>query len=153
MFRRQIVVLSSFLVLLICGGGLSAQLVPTPRSHFGFEMGADRKLANWDELTSYYERLAQASPRVRVDTLGSTTMGRPFIMLTITSPENHARLDELKEIQLRLADPRQVESNNELDRLLDQGKTVVLVTHGIHATEVGGPQMAAAVDPPNGLLE
>jgi hypothetical protein len=140
MFSRQ---LSALLLLLVPAGGLLAQAVPTPRSHFGFEMGADRKLANWDQLTAYYERVAQASPRVKVDTLGLTTLGRPFIMLTITSEENQARLDELKEIQLKLADPRQVRGQNELDRLLEQGKTVVLITHGIHATEVGGPQMAA----------
>ena len=140
MSRRQ---LWALLMLLVPAGGLIAQEVPTPRSQFGFEMGADRKLANWDQLTAYYERVAQASPRVKVDTLGPTTMGRPFIMLTITSEENQARLDELKEIQMKLADPRQVRGQNELDRLLDQGRTVVLITHGIHATEVGGPQMAA----------
>jgi murein tripeptide amidase MpaA len=140
MFRRQF----AALVLLFVGvGGLAAQSVPTPRSHFGFPIGADRKLADWDQLTSYYERVALASPRVQVDTLGPSTLGRPFVMLTITSPENHARLEELREIQMRLADPRRVRGQNELERLLDEGKAVVLVTHGIHATEVGGSQMAA----------
>lgn len=140
MFRVQL----SLLIFLICGGvGLSAQSVPTPRSEFGFEVGADRKLADWGELTAYFEKVANASPRVQVDTLGSTTMGRPFVMLTITSPENHSSLEELKEIQLRLADPRKIGDQGELDLLLDQGKAVVLITHGIHATEVGGPQMAA----------
>jgi hypothetical protein len=140
MFRRQF---SALLFILVSAGSVFAQSIPTPRSHFGFEMGADRKLANWDQLTAYYEKIAQASPRVQLDTLGSTTMGRPFIMLTITSAENQARLDELQEIQLKLADPREVRDQNELDLLLDQGKTVVLITHGIHATEVGGAQMAA----------
>jgi len=140
MFHRYF---STLLFILVGTGSVFAQSVPDPRSHFGFEMGADRKLANWEQLTAYYEKIAQASPRVQVDTLGSTTMGRPFIMLTITSEENHARLDELHEIQLKLADPREVRGQEELERLLDQGKTVVLITHGIHATEVGGPQMAA----------
>ena len=140
MFHRYF---STLLFILVGTGSVFAQSVPTPRSHFGFEMGADRKLANWDQLTAYYEKIAQASPRVQVDTLGSTTMGRPFIMLTITSAENQARLNELHEIQLKLADPREVRGQEELEPLLDQGKTVVLITHGIHATEVGGPQMAA----------
>ena len=140
MFRRHFFAL---LFLLVPAGGILAQAVPNPRSHFGFEIGADRKLANWDQLTAYYERVARSSPRVKVDTLGSTTLGRPFIMLTITSEANQGRLNELKEIQMKLADPRQVRGQNELDRLLDQGKTVVLITHGVHATEVGGPQMAA----------
>jgi hypothetical protein len=122
---------------------LSAQEIPTPLSHFGFEIGTDRKLANWTQLTSYYEELAQKSPRVAMDTLGLTTAGLPFVMLTVTSSENHARLDELRGIQMRLADPRTIRSEAELASLLDRGRSVVLITHGIHATEVGGPQMAA----------
>jgi murein tripeptide amidase MpaA len=121
----------------------TAQSVPTPLQHFGFELGQDRKLADWTALTSYYEKLAQTSQRVSLDTLGTTTKGRPFVMLTITSPENHARLDELHDVQMKLADPRRVSGPEELEDLLDRGRTVVLITHGIHATEVGGSQTAA----------
>ena len=123
-------------------GTLSAQVLPTPRSHFGFDIGEDRKLADWGQLTSYFESLARASPRVALDTLGSSTRGRPLVMLTITSPDNHRRLEELRAIQKKLADPRTIDGEEELARLLEQGKTVVLMTHGIHATEVGGSQMA-----------
>jgi hypothetical protein len=122
---------------------LVAQRIPTPREHFGFEIGEDRVLANWDALTSYFEQLGRTSRRVLVDTLGLSTAGQPFVMLTITSAANLARLDELRDIQLRLADPRRVADSTELERLLDQGKTVVLVTQGIHATEVGASQMSA----------
>ena len=117
--------------------------VPTPRSHFGFEPGESRKLANWDQLSSYYEKLAQTSQRVVVDTLGSTTKGRPFVMLTITSPENHAQLEELHDIQMKLADPRTITDMSELEALYARGKTVVLITHQIHSTEVGSGQTAA----------
>ncbi len=140
MLRRQII---PALLSLLVAGSLAAQGVPTPAAHLGFEIGADRKLADWQALTAYFERVAKASPRISVDTLGATTRGRPFIMLTITSPENHARLGDLKAIQRKLSDPRTIQGDEELDHLLDEGKTVVLVTHGIHATEVGGPQMAA----------
>lgn len=139
MLRRLLV--PCVAVLLAVSAALAQ--VPTPASHFGFEVGTDRKLADWHQLTSYYEAVAKASPRVAVDTLGKTTAGLPFVMLTITSPENHARLAELREIQLKLADPRKLSGPDELARLLDRGRTVVLITHGIHATEVGGPQMAA----------
>jgi hypothetical protein len=122
-----------------------AQGVPTPRQHFGFEIGADRRLADWNALTSYYEELAQTSQRVVLDTLGSATAGSPFVMLTITSPANHARLQELHDVQTRLADPRLIGSEAELERLLDEGKTVVLITQGIHATEVGASQMSATL--------
>ena len=122
---------------------LHAQAIPTPQQHFGFEIGEDRKLADWDQLTSWYALLAQHSPRVTVDTLGPTTLGAPFVMLTVTSEENHERLDELRAIQMKLADPRRIEGLEELGRLLDGGKTIVLITHGIHATEVGSAQTAA----------
>jgi murein tripeptide amidase MpaA len=122
---------------------LDAQSVPTPREQFGFDVGEDRKLANWDQLTAYYEILAERSPRVAMESLGPTEKGRPFVMLTITSPENHARLDELHEFQMKLSDPRTISGAAELERLFDMGKTVVMITHGIHATEVGGSQAAA----------
>jgi hypothetical protein len=122
---------------------LHAQQVPSPAAHFGFEIGADRKLADWSALTAYFERLAETSDRVVVDTLGPTTAGRPFVMLTITSPENHDRLEELHEVQQKLADPRLIESEVELERLFDVGRAVVLITQGIHATEVGASQMSA----------
>lgn len=128
-----------------CGG--QAPDVPSPADHFGFAMGTAGKLANWDELTAYYEALARAGDRVSVDTLGPTTTGRPFVMLTITSPENHRRLDRLHEVQRRLADPRALpdgaEGEAELEALLEEGRAVVMITHAIHSTEVGTGQSAA----------
>ena len=140
MTRRLTAILSVFVILT---PSLTAQRIPSPQQYFGFEMGSDRQLANWDELSSYYEELAENSQRVIVDTLGTTTTGQPFVMLTITSPENHARLSELRDIQMKLADPRMISSESELDQLFDDGKAVAMITHGIHSTEVGPSQMAA----------
>ncbi|HEX7241448.1 MAG TPA: M14 family metallopeptidase [Longimicrobiaceae bacterium] len=139
---HRIARLAALLLLLVALPLRGQGPVPTPASHFGFEPGADRRLANWTELLGYYEKLARASPRVTLDTLGTTTLGRPFVMLTVTSPGNHARLSELRDVQLRLADPRRVSGPGELERLLDRGRTVVLITQQIHSTEVGAGQMA-----------
>jgi len=141
--RRAVAPLLTLGLAALLASPLAAQQVPTPKEHFGFELGEDGKLADWNQLTAYYEKLAHTSPRVKLDTLGRTTLGRPFVMLTITSPENHARLEELRQIQLKLSDPRKISGPEELERLLDEGKTVVLITHQIHSTEVGGGQMAA----------
>jgi hypothetical protein len=143
MIERLLRSYTAVLILTAWSVGLQAQDLPEPREYFGFEIGADRSLADWEQLTGWYELLAERSPRVVLDTLGLSTLGRPFVMLTVTSAANHARLAELQGIQLRLADPRRVSGPEERARLLEQGRTVVLVTHGIHATEVGGPQMAA----------
>lgn len=141
--RRGPITFLFLAALTLAGAPLAGQNVPTPESHFGFEIGADRKLADWTQLSAYYEQLAGSSSRVTVDTLGSTTKGRPFVMLTITSPGNHARLEELHRIQMKLSDPRTVSGPDELEDLLQDGKAVVLITHAIHSTEVGGHQVAA----------
>ena len=117
--------------------------IPSPRDHFGFEPGTPGRLANWDALSSYYDALATASDRVSVDTLGRSTMGRPFVMLAITSPANHARLAELQDAQRRLGDPRQIRSPDERERLLETGRVVAMITHAIHSSEVGTAQVAA----------
>jgi hypothetical protein len=128
---------AALLILAANATPLVAQQVPDPASHFGFEPGADRSLADWDQLVAYYEKLAHSSPRVTLDTLGTTTAGRPFVMLTVTSPGNHARLAELLEMQQKLADPRTIANDAELQRLLGDARTVALITHAIHSTEVG----------------
>ncbi len=88
------------------GNTVTGPSVPAPEAVLGFKIGTDRRLAKWEALVAYFRRLAEASDRIKVDELGKTTLGRPFILATISSPANLARLAELKEIQRRLADPR-----------------------------------------------
>jgi hypothetical protein len=116
--------------------------IPSPESFLGFEVGVDRKLADWNEITGYLNLLANASDRIELDTLGETTLGRPFVALTISSAANLANLDHYLEIQRKLADPRTVESELEAEELIREGRTIVLITCGIHSTEVGGYQMS-----------
>ncbi len=71
--------------------GTTAAL-PSPEKFFGFQMGADRKLANWDKLHEYYQALAKGSNKVKLVELGKSSEGRPFIALFISSPANLARL-------------------------------------------------------------
>ncbi|MDT8368109.1 MAG: M14 family zinc carboxypeptidase [Longimicrobiales bacterium] len=119
--------------------------VPDPETFFGFPLGADRRIADWDALTAWYDTLASTSPRVRVDTVGTSTMGRPFLVVTVTSEANQARLERLREVQQRLADPRRIDDTDERDALLDEARAVVLLTHAIHSTEVGSSQAAARI--------
>ena len=82
--------------------------ITSPEAFFGFQMGADRKLARWDKLVEYYDLLATQSPRIKVVNMGKSTLGNPFLALYISSPGNLARLDEFQEINARLSDPRGV---------------------------------------------
>ncbi len=107
-------------------------------------MGEDRKLAKWEEIVAYFQRLAATSDRIKVTDLGKTTLGRPFIVAAISSAENIKRLDEFKEIQRKLADPRLIAQSADgsaeasVNDLIRSGKNVIAITCSIHSTEVGG---------------
>ncbi|HYJ87296.1 MAG TPA: M14 family metallopeptidase [Pyrinomonadaceae bacterium] len=115
--------------------------IPSPRDVLGFTPGDDRKLASWNQVLNYFDKLDRASDRVKFEALGKTTMDVPFVMATISAPENLARLEDYKHIQQLLADPRKLGAPAARDRkaaeLIGRGKTIVLITFGIHSTEVG----------------
>jgi len=121
---------------------LSAQQVPRPADVLGFDPVAETRLVGWDDILSYFEALAAATPRVRLDTIGRSTLDLPMVVATISSEENMSRLDELRGIQAKLADPRLISSSEEREELISRGRLVALITTGIHPTEVGGPLVA-----------
>jgi hypothetical protein len=104
---------------------------------FGHEIGDDYFLATYAQLIAYWETLAQESPRMALDTIGYTAEGRPQLMAILTSPENHANLDRFKGISGRLALAEGV-TDDEARRLAEDGKAVVWIDGGLHATEVLG---------------
>ena len=114
-----------------------AGLLPSPESVLGFRPGEARRLAGWSAISGYLDALGEASDRIRVDTIGRSTLDRPMQLLTISSPGNMARLDELKVVQAKLADPRKIESEEERAQLIRDGRLVVLVTAALHSNEVG----------------
>ena len=100
----------ALLLLLVCltSAATAQKKIPTPAEVLGFTPGEDRKLASWDQVVDYFQKLDVASDRLVFETLGTTTMGKPFVMATISSPANLARLEEFKKIQDQLADPRKL---------------------------------------------
>ncbi|HEX3557993.1 MAG TPA: M14 metallopeptidase family protein [Pyrinomonadaceae bacterium] len=116
-----------------------AASVPAPADVLGFTPGDDRKLAGWAQTVEYYRRLAASSNRVKFEELGKSTMGAPFVLATISAPENLARLEEFRSIQRQLADPRTLGAgaDRKAEELIRRGKTIVLITCGVHSTEVG----------------
>ncbi len=121
-----------------------AKSIPAPADVLGFTPGDDRKLASWAKVVEYFQKLAAASDRVKFEEIGKSTMGAPFVYATISAPENLKRLDEFKEIQRQLADPRLLGSptnpalaDRKARALIARGKTIVAITCGIHSTEVG----------------
>jgi hypothetical protein len=108
----------------------------TPKEHFGFNIGDDYMLANYRQLTGYWKKLASESDRMKLVEIGKTEEGRPQWMAILTSPDNHKRLDRYQEIARRLAQAEIPE--DEARKLAADGKAVVWIDGGLHATEVLG---------------
>ncbi len=118
------------------------QNLPSPEEFFGFQMGADRKLARWDKLVEYYNLLGDESPRMNVVNMGKSTLGNDFLALYISSPNNLAKLEELRQFNAVLSDPRGA-SEDEIKNAVENGRAVVVQSMGLHSSEVAASQMAA----------
>lgn len=115
--------------------------ITSPESFFGFTLGEDYKIARWDKIVDYYKLLDQESDRIQVTEMGPSTEGNPFLKVIITSPENFANLEEIRQTNQKIADPRGL-SKEEIDGLVARGKAVSVQSMSLHATEIGGTQMA-----------
>jgi hypothetical protein len=126
-------------IFFLFAAAVSAQTKPpAPNDVLGFTPGDDRKLASWSQIVEYFQKLDAASDRVKFEAIGKTTLDRPFTYATISAPENLRNLEKYKQINKKLADPRLIKSNDKIAQdLIKQGKTIVLITCGIHSTEVG----------------
>ena len=126
------------LVTVLFAACLVPRAVPAPKDHFGFDPGEDYKLANYEEITGYFQKLAGSSDRIRWVEYGKTSMGRTSYLAFISSPENLKRLDEYKEMNRKLA--LGLASPAEVDRHPEDGRSIVWIDSGLHATEVAPAQ-------------
>jgi hypothetical protein len=115
--------------------------VTSPEEFFGFQLGTDRKIARWDKIVEYFYKIESESDKIKVVDMGKTTEGYPFLLAIVSAPANLARLDHYKEINAKISDPRGL-SGESVRELVKEGKTVVCQTMSLHATEIGGTQMA-----------
>ena len=133
---------------LIAGLALAAPsaqtAVTSPKAHFGFDLGEDYQLASYAQIADYWRRLDAESDRMVLREIGRTAEGRPQLMSIVTSPENHRQLEEYRDISRRLALAEGV-TDEEARRLAKDGKAVVWIDGGLHATETLGAQQLAAM--------
>jgi hypothetical protein len=127
-------------VLPVLAAGTRDQIT-SPEKFFGFRLGADRKMARWDKMVEYYKLLEKEGGELKVIDMGPTTLGNPFLLVIISAPNNLARLDRLREVNLRLSDPRGI-ADQELKKLVGEGRAVICQSMSLHASEIGGSQMA-----------
>jgi hypothetical protein len=116
-----------------------AQEIPHPTDFFGFAIGTDGELARYPRILDYLQLLATESDRVEYERRGTTTLGNPYVLATVSSPANLARLDRLVEINHRLNDPRGLSEADAL-ALAREGVPFYFLYATIHSTEVGNTQ-------------
>lgn len=116
--------------------------IPTPEQSFGFRPGADYKLADYPMIVSYYRKLAAAVPeRIRILEIGPTAKGQQMIMAIVSSRENLRQLDRYREISRRLVLTRGL-TEAQARELARQGKAIIWIDSGLHASEVASAQHA-----------
>src|SRR5690606_21497805 len=114
--------------------------IPSPRDYFGTIAGAEGVMHRSAELYGYYRALAAATPRVRVERMGTTEEGRELLLVVIADETTMGRLDHYRAQMKRLADPRTLPAA-ELDAVLDQARPIYYVMGGLHSPEMGSPEM------------
>jgi len=126
-----------FILYFLATTQLMAQQIPSPKEHFGFAIGEDYKLTNYTETEAYYQKLAAVSDRLKLVDIGKTEEGRTQYMLIITSSKNLQQLETYQQIAQKMALAEGIEDAEARD-LAIQGKAVVWIDGGLHATEVVG---------------
>ena len=118
-------------------GGSYDPNIPRPETVIGHPLG--HRIARNDLLVAYMRTIANLSPRITVEDIALTHEGRPILGLTITSPENHARIDEIKAAHVALSDP---ESAQEVSENMP---VITWLNYGVHGAEVSSTDSSMAV--------
>ncbi|HEU4747353.1 MAG TPA: M14 metallopeptidase family protein, partial [Gemmatimonadaceae bacterium] len=113
--------------------------ITSPLEQFGRNIGDDYFLVNYSRMIEYWQKLDRQSERIRLERIGTTAEGRPMWMAIVTAPENHRRLGFYQSIARRLALAEGL-TDSAARALAAQGKAVVWIDGGLHATEVLGAQ-------------
>jgi hypothetical protein len=128
-----------FLTLFILPYFIWAQT--SPEAFLKFKVGADRKLADYNQIMAYFQKLDQESGKVKVLNIGVSSENKPMIMAVITSEQNMGKLEVYRGITKKLRDPRTL-SPEEAKKLAQEGKVILLITCSLHAYEVAAAQMS-----------
>ncbi len=133
------------IIILIIGIALGltlnaySQSVPKPEDMLGFKVGADYHLANYAQAIAYLKQLEQSSSRLKLFDMGKTSMGQTMTYAVISSEENMADLEKYKQIIRRLSLVQGL-SDAEARKLAQEGKAIVYIDGGLHASECAPAQ-------------
>jgi len=119
-------------------------VIKTPASFFGFQPGSDGQLFNYEELISYLKEMEKGSPRIKLEEIGTSPMGKTMYIAFISSEENITKLSEYKVINRELALEPDLDTSKRF-QYISEGKVFVLATLSMHSTEVGPAQAAPLI--------
>ncbi|MFC1493063.1 M14 family metallopeptidase [candidate division KSB1 bacterium] len=125
------------LIVFLCSPAFSQ--ITTPEGFLGHKAGADFKLVNYEQALEYYELLASQTDRMIILDMGPTSADRRMKYAVISSEANMANLSRYKDITKRLSLARGV-SGTEAEQLAVEGKAIIWIDGGLHATEVAPAQ-------------
>jgi Zinc carboxypeptidase len=114
--------------------------VPTPRQFLGYYIGAPKKLTYYDKIIGYYRALAKATPRVKVETIGTSDEGRELVVVWVSSEENIKNLAQNRASLAKLADPRGL-SDAQVRGLIETTKPNYHFLGCLHSGETGPCEM------------
>ncbi len=118
----------------------ASSTVPTPLDFLGHISGTRNVLTHTKDIYAYMRAVAEASPRVRVETIGMSEEGREILLVLVSDEATLGEVDRHREFMARLADPRGV-SEEEAARIISQVKPMYWATGAIHSGETGSPEM------------
>ena len=110
--------------------------VPRPETLLGYRIGSQQTM--YHQQQQALDKMIEAAPdRVRTEVIGRTAEGKVMRLLIISSPENLARLEEIRSNLGRLADPRRTTATD-AKALAERTPVTVLLTHSVHGNEPAG---------------
>jgi hypothetical protein len=116
--------------------------IQSPQTFIGHTVGADYKVARYEQIRDYFQHVGKNSSRVNVREIGLTTEGREMVIAEITHDAAPQRIKRAMANQKKIADPRLIEDRAHERNLIANAKVVVLVNCNLHSTELASSQMA-----------
>jgi hypothetical protein len=119
----------------------ASDTVPSPTKYLGHIVGAEGELTGTAKIYGYFRKLAETSPRVRVQVIGRSEEGRDIILAAVADEAGIRELERLKTATAALADPRET-SPEAAEGLIATARPIYYFNAGLHSTETGSPEMA-----------
>ena len=119
-------------------------VIKSPAEYFGFQPGSDGNLFNYEALIDYLKEIEKVSPRIKLEEIGTSPMGKPMYIAFISTRENISKLNDYKQINKELALDSELDESKR-STYFREGKVFVLATLSMHSTEVGPAQSAPLI--------